>query len=111
MKYTEQAFNEAMARLDGYIFREITEDGSRLKDIGFEVLKNGEHQRNVLKQNPYQHFNYHNDLNLLMPLAWKHDIDPVHMRISHLCANEALTDEEHIQEIRDRLWSLTHRGK
>lgn len=66
MSYTEQEFNEAMARLDGWVVMYKC-DPSRFLEI---ESKGGKVYYEWVGPP-----NYYNDLNYLMPLAWKFNIE------------------------------------
>jgi hypothetical protein len=97
----KQEFNEAMARL------KYPEALGYLKD---------QKERDAWLKGHIAVNDYYNDLNLLMPLAWKHKITVEPDTDETWFADEILDSdgicichEDPIQAIRDCLWSLTHR--
>jgi hypothetical protein len=80
----KQEFNEAMTKL------KYPEALGYLKD---------QKERDAWLKGHIAVNDYYNDLNLLMPLAWKHD--------SWICVYEGEVNyDNHLQAIRDCLWSL-----
>lgn len=90
--FTEQEFNEAMARLM-YPNAEIRiiENTGYIEILEFD--ENGVSGREFLP--------CCNDLNLLMPIAFKYVVIP-----KNSTAKLVLTYDEFIQAIRDRLWQI-----
>ena len=85
---TPEIFNRKMAELEGFVKKS---DNHYEKD-GWITLKSD--------------LGYYNDLNLLMPLIWKYDIDPVITRIDSISRGENLTKEEQIESLRQRLMEI-----
>jgi hypothetical protein len=103
MNYTPQQFNEMAARADGYT---VFNDGSG------RIYSDDGHWAHV-------DLDYYNDLNQLMPLAWKNKVN-VYMFASKWIAGTPDTEidikayesnnKDPIQAIRDCLWSIWQEG-
>ena len=95
-EYTPEEFNEAMARLDGKCWNDYR-DGM------------------IVEFYPEPLPDYFNDLNLLMPLAWKHVVECISYHVTNegiqswLVRNYKLQNcinTDPIKAIRDCLWAI-----
>lgn len=106
MSYTENQFNQAMAELEGIPHRVV--NGRVFVDGPFD------------SSDEYMAFS---DLNILMPLAWKHGIEirtaddmGIFAIQSHISMDEAVSSDVYsfggeVSTIRDCLWQLSQERK